>query len=179
MHEIKVAIEKLFADPKVTNYQISKTTGISQVSLSKFAKGESSIDNMPLGNALKLYDYYKKMEGEGKVNNDKRDLLFGRLLGVCNILGERLFEKGKPSIDEKTFKKFPNAPVSTFEMMHKDIMQYTHKFGKEENYLLSLFDEILAQMNESDFNGEPLGNKYLLGYSKQKHELKDYRIKGD
>lgn len=172
--EIKAAIKKLLEDSNITKYQISKVTGISQVSLNKFAKGESDLDNMPLGNALKLYDFYLKNKEEIKMTNDKRDLLFGRLLGVCNILGERVFEKGKPSVDEKSFKKFPNAPASTFERLHKDIMQYTHKFGEEENYLLSLFDEIMSDMDTSDYNDEPV-DKYLLGYYRQQHELKEYK----
>jgi hypothetical protein len=39
---------------------------------------------------------------------------------------------------------------------------------------LSLFDEILGERDESDYKDEPL-DKYLLGYYKQQHELKDYR----
>lgn len=174
MKKIKQAIETLLKDQNISNYQISKATGISQVSLNKFAKGDSDIDNMPLGNALKLYDYYLKIKEDVKMTNDKRDILFGRLLSVCNVLGERLFEEGKPAIDEKSFKKFPNAPASTFERLHKDIMNYTHKFGEKEHYLLNLFDEILSEMNEADYNDNPV-EKYLLGYYKQNHELKEFR----
>lgn len=177
--DIKKAIEDLLVNPHITNYQIYKATGISQVSLNKFSKGESNIDNMPLGNALKLYDYYLKMKEENKLNNDTRDLLFGRLLSVSTIIGERIFEKGKPSVGERDFKKFPKAPLSTYKKLHDNLMQYSYKFGEEENYLLSLFDGILEEMNEADFNDTPLGDKYLLGYYKQNHTLAKYRPGGD
>lgn len=160
MHEIKSAIEKLFADSNITNYQISKATGISQVSLSKFAKGDSDIDNMPLGNALKLYDFYLKNKEGIQVSNDKRDLLFGRLLSVCTIIGERVFEKGKPSVQENEFKKFTKAPKNTFTRLHHNLMEYTHKFGREENELFDLFAEILGEMDDSDFTNVELSDKY-------------------
>ncbi|MDF1510858.1 type I-C CRISPR-associated protein Cas8c/Csd1 [Robertmurraya sp. DFI.2.37] len=175
--DIRQAIEKLLADPSVTNYQISKATGVSQVSLNKFARGESNIDNMPLGNALKLYDYYTKLKEEGAMTGESRDLLFGRMLGVLNVLGERLFEKGKPSIDEKSFKKFPAKPASTFERLHKEVMDYSHKFGEEENRILALFDELLSELSTEDFNDSPLGGTYLLGYYRQNHELAEYKRK--
>lgn len=173
--DIKKAIEELLANPNITNYQISKDTGVSQVSLNKFAKGESNIENMPLGNALKLYDYYLKNKEDIIMTNDKRNLLFGRLLSVCTIIGERVFEKGKPSVPERDFKKFPKAPATTYKKLHDNFMQYAYEFGDDENYLLSRFDGILGEMDTSDFTDAPLGDNYLLGYYRQNHELREYR----
>lgn len=59
--EIKNAIEKLISDKHISNYQISKETGIAQTTLSRFARKESDIGNMSLDNAIKLYDFYKKV----------------------------------------------------------------------------------------------------------------------
>lgn len=46
---------------KVSNYQISKVTGISQIVLSKYATGKSDVGNMSLDNAIKIHDYFKEM----------------------------------------------------------------------------------------------------------------------
>lgn len=56
---MKKAIEWLLFRADISNYQISKATGISQVVLSKYTNGKSDIGRMTLDNALKLYDYFE------------------------------------------------------------------------------------------------------------------------
>lgn len=58
---MKKAIEYLLFKSSVTNYQISKATGITQVLLSKYARGVSDIGRMTLDNAIKLHNYYKEL----------------------------------------------------------------------------------------------------------------------
>lgn len=58
---MKQAIEYLLFRSGVSNYQISKTTGISQPVLSKYTSGKSDIENMTFGNAIKLHNYFKEM----------------------------------------------------------------------------------------------------------------------
>ena len=58
---MKKAIEYLLLKSDVTNYQISKATGIGQNVLSNYAIGKSSIGNMSLNNALKIHEFYKEM----------------------------------------------------------------------------------------------------------------------
>lgn len=100
-----------------------------------------------------------------------RDIKFGRLLAIANILGQRVFEKGKPSISETNWKKYDQRPFDVFTKMHKDLMDYSHKFGEEEMILIDLFGEILADMDESEFTNEPLDRTYLLGYYQQGNVL--------
>ena len=57
---MKESIMKLLTSENISNYQISKATGIAQTTLSDYATGKSKIGNMKLDHALKLYDYYKK-----------------------------------------------------------------------------------------------------------------------
>lgn len=57
---MKESIMKLLTSEHISNYQISKATGIAQTTLSDYATGKSKIGNMKLDHALKLYDYYKK-----------------------------------------------------------------------------------------------------------------------
>lgn len=57
--DIKDNINKLLFESELTNYQISKKTGIAQTTLSRFTRKESDIENMSLKNALKLNDLWK------------------------------------------------------------------------------------------------------------------------
>ncbi len=66
--DIKDNINKLLFESGLTNYQISKRTGIAQTTLSRFTRKESDIENMSLKNALKLNDLWKTIsETEKKV----------------------------------------------------------------------------------------------------------------
>jgi len=58
---MKQVIENLLFKSGISNYQISKATGISQVILSKYATGKSDVGKMTLDNAIKLYDYFKEL----------------------------------------------------------------------------------------------------------------------
>lgn len=171
MHKEKQAIEYLLFKSGISNYQISKETGISPTVLGKYSNGISNVENMTFGNAIKLYDCYLKLKEENKVGNVDRDLLFGRLLGVSNILGKMVFEKDKISIFDKYMQRFAKNPASTWAKIHADLMEYTHKFGTEENQLLHLFDEIMSELDLDLFNDKPLDGKYLLGFYKQQHQL--------
>ncbi len=100
-----------------------------------------------------------------------RELKFGQLLAVARVLGERVFEEGKPSISEINWKKYSQEPMKVFAKIHADLMKYSHKFGETELELMSLFDEIFAEMSESEFDDKPLGREYLIGYYQQADAL--------
>ncbi|WP_440894986.1 hypothetical protein ACS127_10455 [Amphibacillus sp. Q70] len=61
MSDIKKNIEDLLFESELTNYQISKRTGIAQTTLSRFTRKESDIENMSLKNALKLNELWEKI----------------------------------------------------------------------------------------------------------------------
>lgn len=63
---MKKEIKFLLKESGLTNYQISKETGIAQTVLGRYTSGNAEIDNMTLGNATKLYEYYLKLEGENQ-----------------------------------------------------------------------------------------------------------------
>ncbi|MEJ8777614.1 hypothetical protein [Pseudogracilibacillus sp. ICA-222130] len=58
---IKENISKLLFDSGLSNYKISKDTGIAQTTLGRFTTKKSDIDNMSLGNAIKLNEYYSRL----------------------------------------------------------------------------------------------------------------------
>lgn len=56
--DIKKNIENLLASQTITNYQISKETGIAQSTLSDYTKGKTKIGNMKLDHAVLLNEFY-------------------------------------------------------------------------------------------------------------------------
>lgn len=57
---MKKIIEYLLFKSDVSNYQISKKTGISQVVLGKYTNGKSEMGRMTLDNALKLKKFFEE-----------------------------------------------------------------------------------------------------------------------
>ncbi|MGM8213152.1 hypothetical protein ACLIBH_10210 [Virgibacillus sp. W0430] len=57
---IKENIQKLLESKEISNYKISKDTGIAPMTLSDYATGKSIIGNMKLDHAIKLNEYYLK-----------------------------------------------------------------------------------------------------------------------
>ncbi len=60
--DVKARIRWLLFDSGETMYAIHKATGIAQTTLSRFTREESDVGNMSLKNALKLIEYYNKLE---------------------------------------------------------------------------------------------------------------------
>lgn len=59
---IKDNIQALLASKDISNYKISKETGIAQTTLSDYSTGKSQIGNMKLDHAIKLNEYYLKIK---------------------------------------------------------------------------------------------------------------------
>lgn len=55
---IYTVIEKLLKDDSISNYKISKATGIPQTTLSDYKKGKIELGKMNLDYAMKLYEFY-------------------------------------------------------------------------------------------------------------------------
>lgn len=52
----------------ISNYRISKDTGIPQSTLSSYVKRITDIEDMNFGYAMKLHDYYLKLKSEGIID---------------------------------------------------------------------------------------------------------------
>ena len=57
--KIKRVIEWL-QDKKVTGYQIKKETGVGEMSMIALAQGKAKYENISVGTALKMVEYYDK-----------------------------------------------------------------------------------------------------------------------
>lgn len=103
--------------------------------------------------------------------NTKRDLAFGRLLAIANVLGKNVFEKDRIGISDKYLTKISRSPATAIEKIHKELMEYAHQFGPTEMILLDMFGEIMANLSTDDFTNEPLNPQYLQGYYSQQNDL--------
>ncbi|MED3738697.1 helix-turn-helix domain-containing protein [Virgibacillus pantothenticus] len=100
-----------------------------------------------------------------------RDQKFGRLLAIANVLSNKVFESGKPSISQKHMTRFSKKPAMAFEKIHAELMEYAPQFGRDEMELFNMFQEILADMDESEFNNEDLNPQYLQAYYSEQDAL--------
>lgn len=101
----------------------------------------------------------------------KREIAFGRLLAIANVLSKKVFETDKQSVSQKHMTQFAKNPAKTLERIHADLMEYADKFGADEMQLLNMLGEILAEMSESEFTNEPLKPQYLQAYYSEQHTL--------
>ena len=60
-------IKRLF-DSEITSYQISKATGIATQSLDNYRLYDSKIENMRIGIAFKLCEYYDEIKNNPTSN---------------------------------------------------------------------------------------------------------------
>ena len=58
---MKQAIEYLLFNSGISNYQVSKATGINQVVLGKYTNHVSDIGSMRLDNAILIHNYFKEI----------------------------------------------------------------------------------------------------------------------
>ncbi|QQZ64490.1 type I-C CRISPR-associated protein Cas8c/Csd1 (plasmid) [Paenibacillus sonchi] len=105
--------------------------------------------------------------------SDNRSIAFGRLIAIANVLGDRVLDKGVPSISSQYLDKIARQPEKTIEAIHRKLLDYTHKFGPEEMVLLDMFGEIMSSLNLEEFTNDPLGSGYLHSFYTQQNALND------
>lgn len=99
-----------------------------------------------------------------------RDLIFGELLGTMNVMSES-FNDGVPTVSIKYMEDYSIKPRKFFEIIHRELIQHNHSFGKWENGLLDEITRLVDKMKQEYFTNEPLSPKYLLGYYRQQNKL--------
>lgn len=113
------------------------------------------------------------------LENSNRDYLFGRLLGVAEVLERNELNRRKE--DRATnamryFNAFSQHPARTWLTIRRQLHPYQVRQGERVGYYNKLIRDIEASIQESDMNNDALGPKFLLGYSSQ---VKDLYTKND
>ncbi len=146
-------------------------------------------DNQVLAIACALikYDTYKgeveRMKLTDTQNKNDRDFQFGRLLAVfdrveCVALSEKDATGKWKDIRTTNAKRYWNAysrrPAKTCKTIIENLQPYFRKLKSTSGiWYRAQIDEIITQIEEiNGFSNKPLGEKYLVGYSLQRNEMK-------
>ncbi|MEF3086657.1 type I-C CRISPR-associated protein Cas8c/Csd1 [Bacillus altitudinis] len=105
-----------------------------------------------------------------------RDVLFGRILAICDVIGEKIYPN-EIKLEHRYFDKFIKKPASIYKTILEELMIHNNKFGATEWNLLHLLDKIIDELGADRCNDEPLKNKYIWGLSKQRHILHSHGYK--
>lgn len=121
----------------------------------------------------------KQYEREGYTvalmkENHSRDYLFGRLLGVAevmerNILKER--NESRATNAMRYFNAFSQHPARTWQVIRKQLNPYFQRLGSDSGWYARLLQEIEAKMTVDQMTDDPLGPVFLLGYSSQIQDM--------
>lgn len=108
------------------------------------------------------------------LGNSSRDYLFGRLLGVAEVLERnelKLRKDNRATNALRYFNAFSQRPARTWMTIRKQIHPYQVNRGEEMSYYNKMIREIEDRIPVDKMNNEALGPLFLLGYSSQVKEL--------
>lgn len=100
-----------------------------------------------------------------------RETKFARAFAILNVIARSVYEKGKPLPAYVSLDRLGRKPMDTLVRAHNDVMQYAYKFGAHELMLMDMLDEIVGEMEESEYNNDPLAARYLHPFHAQQHAL--------
>ncbi|MFD1929811.1 type I-C CRISPR-associated protein Cas8c/Csd1 [Sporosarcina siberiensis] len=108
------------------------------------------------------------------LENKSRDYLFGRLLGVAEVLERNeLNRRGEKRATNamRYFNAFSQRPARTWMTIRRQLHPYQVRQGEKIWFQNKLIREIEADIQVEDMNNDALGPMFLLGYSSQVKEL--------
>lgn len=113
-------------------------------------------------------------------NSDNRSYLFGRLLGVMDVVESRALwaksnNQGGGSSTRATnalryMQTFSVRPESTMKTIHEALVPYLETLNNRGFYQKEI-GQIMDQFKGDDYNDRPLNGTYLLGFYSQRQEL--------
>lgn len=108
------------------------------------------------------------------LNNHTRDYLFGRLLGVAEVLERNeLNRRGEKRATNamRYLNAFSQHPARVWQTIRRQLHPYQVRQGENVWYYNKLIREIEASMKDDYMTNDALGPKFLLGYSSQIENL--------
>ena len=106
--------------------------------------------------------------------NMNRDYLFGRLLGVAEVMERRVLqERGENRATNATryFNAFANRPARTWLVIRKQLQPYFDRLGAKATMYSKLIQEIEAAIGPEGMTDFALQPIFLTGYSSQVQEM--------
>jgi len=129
--------------------------------------------NIACALVLKQYtkEGYKVALQEDK---QKRDYLFGRLLGVAEVMERRMLnerEEKRATNATRYFNAFSQRPARTWLVIRRQLQPYFMRLGANGNVYAELMQTIEQQITLEKMNNEPLDPVFLIGYSSQIQDM--------
>lgn len=121
----------------------------------------------------------KLYESEGfslalQEDNLSRDYLFGRLLGVAEVMERRILKErndNRATNATRYFNAFSQHPARTWLIIRKQLTPFFERSGQVANYYAMLLQKIEDKLSDEQMNNKPLSPLFLLGYSSQIQDL--------
>lgn len=107
-------------------------------------------------------------------DNKSRDYLFGRLLGIAEVMESRILKdqnENRSTNATRYFNAFANRPARTWLVIRKQLQPYFSRMGKRATFYQMLIQEVEASIGESGMNDKALSPLFLIGYSSQVQDL--------
>lgn len=121
----------------------------------------------------------KQYEEEGftvalQEENASRDYLFGRLLGIAEVMEQRQLrerDENRATNATRYFNAFSQHPARTWMVIRKQLNPYFQRSGGQAGYYAMLIQQIEDRLAVENMTDAPLGPVFLLGYSSQIQRL--------
>lgn len=139
--------------------------------------------NATVNIACALTAKYYEEEGYGVAlmeENNQRDYLFGRLLGLAEVMESRILkerDEKRATNATRYFNAFTQHPARTWLVIRKQLTPYFQRSWGNAGYFSMLIQKIEDRLTNEQMTDDPLGPIFLLGYSSQIQEL--YTKKGE
>lgn len=116
-------------------------------------------------------------------NCPDRNYLFGRYLAWAEVAERSTFrgDENHQTNAERFFEKFSSNPAAAIETIEKRLKPYLNRMSPGKRWFYEQeHDEILDKLDANNFiNNNKLDPLYLLGYSHERHELRNNRKNKD
>jgi len=122
---------------------------------------------------VKMYEK-EELSVELDSDNDSRDYLFGRLLGIAEVMESRQLkrqEENRATNATRYFNAFANRPARTWLVIRKQLQPYFNRLGKKATYYQIEIQKVEAAIGTERMNDLALSPLFLIGYSSQVQAL--------
>lgn len=121
----------------------------------------------------------KQYESEGytvalQEENNVRDYLFGRLLGIAEVMEQRILkerQENRATNATRYFNAFSQRPARTWLVIRKQLTPYFERSGFRTGFYAMLLQQVEDKFTADKMTNDPLSPLFLLGYSSQIQDL--------
>lgn len=136
---------------------------------------ESWSKTLNIACAMISYNHKKEVPNMSlQKENTNRDYLFGRLLGVAEVMERRTLQErdeSRATNATRYFNAFANRPARTWLVIRKQLQPYFDRQGVNATYYSKLIQEIEDILGPERMTDTALNPIFLTGYSSQVQEL--------